>query len=77
MVDIQYIAFGRQRSISVPWNVVGNAMVAKRMVVSTQGSFVTIENDSGEEESHLISAVWQRLTEEMRQKIRNFISAGL
>lgn len=77
MVDIQYIAFGRQRSISVPWSVVGNAMVAKRIAISTQGSFVTTENDSGEEESHLISAAWQRLTEDERQKIRNFISAGL
>lgn len=73
MIEISYIAFGRQRSISVPWSTIGNAMVAKRIALSTKGSFVTIE-DEGEK---LISSVWRSLDEGQKEKIRNFISAGL
>ena len=73
MVEIKYTAFGRKRSINVPWSVIGNAMVAKKYATSTQGSYVEMED----EPRQLISSAWKKLPEEKKEKIRNFISAGL
>ncbi len=74
MIDIKYTAFGKARSISVPWKVVGNAMVAKRMAQSVEGSYVRIEDV---ENPMLIAEYWRSLTDEQKQKISNFIAAGL
>lgn len=72
MVSFDYTSSGRKKSITVPWRVVGNALVGRKMAESTDGSYVEIEG-----KRILISDAYRALTAEQKGKICNFVTNGL